>query len=388
MSGLSDSGFEKKTTEAILEEVSLFQTTNISDELDVSPASALGQINTSQGAQDADLWDLAQEAYAAGRIDQAEGQALHELCALTGTFVQPATYSQARATCTLAAGTYLAGTLIWYPPSDPTARFENVSDVIATGGPKSGVVFRAQETGPVRANAGTQTIAETVSGWTAVTTPEDATLGKLIESDTALRIRQAQEITKGGSTAAEAVRVAVAEITVANGYDSNVTTCVVLENDGDTVDGNGQPGHSLQAVVIGGTTQDIVDTIGATKAGGVKAYGTTTGTFTDSQGNAHTIGFSRPSSIDIYLNVQVETDDTYAGDTALKQALADWGDANLSMGSDVVHARLIAVCFSVQGVTDVPLLEIGDTDGTETATNFSIAPLEIADLDTGRIDVL
>src|SRR5690606_594665 len=110
----------------------------------------------------------------------------------------------------------------------------------------------------------------------------------------------------------------------------------------------------------------------------------------DSQGVGHSVGFTRPTEVDIYLDVYIVADaDTYAGDTAVKEALANWGDENLSTtpGAGVIHSRLIAVAF-VEGVLDVEAITIGDAPSPTGEVTWPIDAREIADLDTSRITVV
>lgn len=384
MAGIDDTGLTSKTLEEILAEIAQAQIDSISDELDTSPPSPLGQANASTADQLAALWELAQEAVAAQKPGEASGQALTDVCELTGTLRNRAIYSQVYANVTLAAGTYTAGSLIATTTGDPTARFANAEEIVAPGGVLADQLFRALDTGPVRANAGTLTvIAESVSGWTAITNPLDAALGALIESDTALRVRRGTELARTGSATADAVRVDVADV-------ADVTYCVVLENDTDDVDANGQDPHSLQVVVEGGDDQDVADAIWASKAGGIGTFGADTMTVTDDQGYEHEVNFTRPTETDVYLDIELTCDaDTYPGDSDVKEALAEWADANHTIGQDVVRSRAIAQLFVlIPGLIDVTVFDIGLTNGTETAANLTIDPTERAVFDTSRIDLV
>lgn len=378
MPGFSSTGFEVKTLEEILDEVAQEQIDSISEELDNGPESPLGHINASHANQDVKLWELGQEAYAACVPSQASGQALDDVCSITGTLRDPATYSQVNCNCTLAAGAYAAGALVAHPTGDPTARFANVAEVVSPGGLVSGILFRAEDTGPVRANAGTLTvIAQAVSGWTTVTNPLDAALGALAESDTALRQKRELELARRGSTTVDAIRADVLDV-------SGVTYCTVLENDTDATTANGPP-HSIQCVVEGGADAVVAAAIWGSKAAGITAYGSDSENVTDSQGYVRAVGFTRPTTVTVYLNISLTADaDTYVGDAALKTALAEWGDENHSIGDDVIRSRVIAAVFELAGgVIDVTVLQIGTTEGGEVSANLTIAATERADFDTG-----
>ena len=79
-------------------------------------------------------------------------------------------------------------------------------------------------------------------------------------------------------------------------------------------------------------------------------------TITDSQGFEHDINFSRPTEIDIYLEVDIEinSDDYPAGgDTSIKDELIDFADENFTIGDDVVTSKLYEAVHNVDGVTDI-----------------------------------
>ncbi|MCK4717092.1 MAG: hypothetical protein KAT70_00375, partial [Thermoplasmata archaeon] len=182
------------------------------------------------------------------------------------------------------------------------------------------------------------------------------------------------------STTAAAVRDAVAQV-------AGVLSATVLVNDTDVTDADGVPPHALEAIVRGGTDSDVATAILGEKAGGIQAHGSE-GPFTttDSQGVAHQIDFTRPTVVDIYLEVDVDVGSDYAGDTALEEALVDYGDANLVEGSDVVLSKLVGEIFrTILGVTDVTEIRVGITASPTATVNHVITAREIADLDTSRI---
>lgn len=382
MAGFDTSGFTLKTVEEILEEVNQAQLAEISEELDVGPASPHGQMNAAIVRQIELTWELSQEAAESATV-RASGQALDDVCELSGTLRKPATFSEVTTTCTLtAAGSpYAAGTLIAHPTGAPGDRFANAAEVVVAVDGAVSVLMRAQTSGPVRANAGTLTvIAEPVTGWSAVTNATDAALGALRESDTALRARRETELAKRGNSTVDAIQVDVSNV-------SGVTFCEVLENDTDTTDGNGTPPHAIQCLVRGGTDAAVAAAIWAAKTAGIQAYGTTVETVLDSQGNSHAVGLTRPTEDTIYLDLAVTAPAaTYVGDSSLKTSIAEWGNSVHNIGDDVIRARLIAKLIEL-GCTDVTLAEIGVTNGGEVSSNRTTAATHIARFDTSRIDL-
>lgn len=68
----------------------------------------------------------------------------------------------------------------------------------------------------------------------------------------------------------------------------------VYVNDSDTADANGIPGHSVAVVAYGGFTKNLAQVLYDHVAPGIGTYGSTAATAYDSEGNPHTVNFSRP----------------------------------------------------------------------------------------------
>src|SRR5690606_29993812 len=110
-----------------------------------------------------------------------------------------------------------------------------------------------------------------------------------------------------------------------------VTQVVVLENDTDTTNVDGLPPHSFQVIVVGGNDTDIADVIWLKKPAGILAFGSTAVEILDSQGLPHDISFSRPTLVDIYVEVDITTFADYPsnGDDLIKQAIVDYANGDL-----------------------------------------------------------
>ena len=390
MAGLSTTGFEAKALVDIQDEINTAIQAAISPTLNLSATSLLGQFVGTTSSQIRQTWEAAQAVYAARDVDQATGAALTELCALTGTNRRAQTSSTVLMTVTLSAGayphTFPAGSLIVYPVGSPADLFDNDTDItinaLATN--LADQAFTAQEPGPVRAELGTLTvISNPVSGFSAPTNPAAAVLGEEEETDAALRARQRLELARKGSHTVDAIRTDLSDALP-------TSTVVVFENDTDaTVDGI--PPHAIECLIQVGSETDpvIAGAIFDAKPAGIRAYGTTTYVTTDAQGNDHTVGWTEPTPITIYIDLAVSVlSSTYAGNTLLKAAITDWCDANLGVGKDVLKARIESICMGVAGVVDVSA-EIGlSADAGTSAANYVIAAREIALVADVRIAIV
>lgn len=378
MAGLSSTGLEIKTLEEIQNEINQSLRDGISASLNLTETSLLGQANGAYASQARQLWELALASHASRSRSQATGEALDAIGELTGTIREAATHSTVTVTVVATAGSYAAGTLILHPVGAPERRFANKTTVTGNGS----YVFEAEETGPVRADAGTLTvIAETVAGFTSGTNPTDADLGSDVEIDSVYRRRQVDELARPGSTTVDAIRADLLDT-------EGVTFATVYENDTDVTNGDGVPPHSIEAVVLGGTDAVVRAAVFRAKAAGIRAYGTNSGTVSDSQGNSHTIAFSRPSDVNIYVSATLTyLDGVYPGDTAIKQAIADWADEYLGVGHDVLRARLFAEFFvaGAGGIVNISSLTLGTSASPVGTADITIGVRQRAVFDTSRI---
>jgi uncharacterized phage protein gp47/JayE len=378
--GVTPSGFARKPLLTIQAEILDRWASAISSGIDRSPTGIEAQMAGAIAEQIDNAWLAAEAAYAARDPAQASGQALDDLLRLRGDFRRAATESLVSMQVTVAAGTYAAGSLVVTPVGRPTDRFASDAVLVAAIPGTYPVIFRAETAGPLTALAGTLTAIIPVSGFTAATNPLDAIPGVVQESDAEFFARSEAESTYLGSASAQAVRDAVSAL-------AGVSYVRVYVNDLPTVDAFGVPGNSIEVVVRGGVDSAIAAAILDTKAGGIRAHGSTVVAATDSVGNSYSIGFTRPTPRPTYITVNVAADPaTYAGDEALRTSLIHWGDSSLGVGMDVVLVQVIRRVAAAAGVFDATVL-IGATAGTVTAANFVVGIREIADLDSTSVTV-
>ncbi|MFG0231735.1 baseplate J/gp47 family protein [Achromobacter sp. 413638] len=234
------------------------------------------------------------------------------------------------------------------------------------------VTASSTQQGAVSAAAGTITqIGTPTLGWQSVTNPAAATPGAPVESDAALRVRQAVSVALPSRTVLEGTVGAVASI-------AGVARYRAYENDTSATDGNGIPSHSISLVVDGGDAMAIASAIAAKKTPGTGTYGTTTEIVTDIYGIAHPIRFFRPTTAPITaaLTIKALTGYTTAVGGQIKDAVVayvnavaiggglsgsvEWGDAITaanSVGGGTVY-KLVSLTLSGPsgaGTPDVPL---------------------------------
>lgn len=386
--GITPTGFNTKRLDLLLEELNAEMKAIFGDNLNLSPESPDGQVNGVISESNANLWELAEKAYNSFNPSAASGATLSDLVQLNNITRQPATPSTVELTMTGTPGTIIpVGSLV--STVDSSVEFATDAEVTIPGGGSITVNATATETGPLSAVAGTVTEIDTpISGWATVNNAADATEGTNEETDPELRARRSRSVSRSSQAIIEAIRANIAAI-------ENVTQVSILENDTDSVDGNGQPAHSFQAVVVGGADQSIVDTIWQTKPIGIEAFGNVNGTATDSEGIVHDIDFSRPTEIDIYVTVTLVKNSDYPadGDTLMKQAIVDYAlgllvpDEGFELADDVIYSRLYTPINSIPG-HQVSDLEIGTTPSPTGKINIVIGDVEISNFDVANIVIV
>lgn len=182
---------------------------------------------------------------------------------------------------------------------------------------------------------------------TSVTNPEDFTVGREKETNTELRNRFLNTNAASGKGTYPAVRKAVSDVV---GVDS-----VKVINNPTSVVVDGIPEHSYEVIVSGGNDNDIADTIFITGPAGIQAYGSTVVNITDSEGFSHNIGFSRPTDIYIFVNVDYELDGSTPfpvdGEDQIKEAIIAYG--NSIQDSKLIPSKFNIPVYNVAGVGEV-----------------------------------
>lgn len=412
----------------------------------IPPESLMGQIIGIMAEREALLWELAQAVHASTDPDRASGISLDAIAAITGTIRSGQRFSQAILTATGDPGTVLlpgrvvsvAGantrfdtqasiTLVahatWmtataYVLGDrvisdtpervylcviagtsgataPTGTGSAFSDGGATwsylgdGGASGDGLAQAEVAGPFAAVSGTLTGIETpVSGWKSAINILDAVVGDYPEKDPAFRIRRENELEASGDATVNAIRAKV--LRVGLNTANPVTACTVFQNTTLITNGDGLPGKSIEALVLGGVDQDIREAV-FSKAGGIESYGNVTGSVTDTAGNPHTVKFSRPTVKNIYIEVDLQKiDGQYPinGDDQVKAAIVNaLKFPNHSFGTDVTGWQIQATLDTVPGVFDVTAVRLGLAALPVGTVRIPVGTREIAAFDTSRIVV-
>ncbi len=385
--GLTETGFSRKRLAYLLDELNGDMRSIFGDNFNVSPESPDGQINGVIAESNANLWELSEQCYHAFNPSAATGASLSNLVQLNGITRLAATSSRATLTVGGTTGTLIpTGSLV--STDDAGEQFATDSDVTLDSGGSGTVYASALTTGPIIALAGTLTQIDTpLSGWTSVTNALDADEGTDEESDITLRARRERSVARDAQAIIDAIYAAVANLT-------DVTKVSVLENDTNVTDANGLPPHSFHVIVAGGDETEIAETIWLKKPPGILAHGSTEIEVLDSQGQPHAISFSRPTVIEIYVEIDLTSFDDYPanGDELIKAAMVDYSNGLLvagrgfSLGDDVIYTRLYTPINSVAG-HEIDALRIGIVPSPVGTANIAIGVTEVPNFTVSNIEV-
>lgn len=256
----------------------------------------------------------------------------------------------------------------------------------------SPVVFVASVTGQVAAPAGSLINIDTpINGWSSLYNLKPGDIGNDVESDIALRLRQASSVRSTGSATVEAIKAKL----LAN--VPSVVSVQIYENRTLITNADGAPGKSYETVIVGGTDSVIAEQIWLTKPAGIETYGNETIAVVDSNGDSQNVSFSRPVAVYGWLTVAVTALDTeetlpVSAIAAIKQAVVDYANADIGVGSDIIIQRFIGPIYAaVSGIgamtiTAAVTANSGDTP-TYGSSNISITNTQIAVFDVSRVVV-
>lgn len=347
--GVTAQGLEIKTVEQINAEIFNAQLSFLGADLDTSPDQPLGQLNGIVATKAAELWELGQTAYNSFNRNAAEGFLLDTLGLLTGVPRLKATYSTVDLAVNLNVGTVLqAGVATANVTGQPNNRWVIVDSFTAPSTGTFSLRFRAVNTGPNVANAGTiTTITTAIAGWNSVTNPLGAETGREQETDDAYRARQATLLSAPGSSTVDAIRADMLAI-------STVQQARVFENTTMNTDANGLPAKSFEVVIYDQMltpANTIAQAIWDSKPAGIQVYGTSSGgNAQDSLGNSIYIPFSYATVVNLEVALTYTPGPGFGVNTVanMQQRIRDVAANNL-MGQDVVLNQLRSAAMAEPG---------------------------------------
>lgn len=312
----------------------------------------------------------------------AQGEGLSSVVKINGISRHVASNSTVTVTIGGTVGTIINngevsdGTNTWALP--PTVTIPVAGEIAVTA--------TAKEAGAITAQAGTITqIVTPVYGWTTVTNPAAAAIGSPVETDAALRVRQANSVALPSQTVLEGMVGAVQSVT-------SVSRVKAYENDTNATDSDGLPAHSIALIVEGGDSAQIANAIANKKTPGCYLYGSTAISVVDDYGLSQTIRYSAPTLVPISVSIELEalTGYTTAIANEIKAALVDYV-SGLDIGQDVIITRLYVPAQLSGAVNstryEITALEAAEKPGAPGTADITIAFNELATLDIADITI-
>jgi len=384
--GITADGFKRKTYREILDSLHRKARETYGNDIDLSNNAFLGMWLQNEAWELATMWELAEDVYFSPFIDFNEGLSQDG----TGKYIaitrKPATRSIGEITVLGEAGT-------------------SVPKGFRVGDKELNIIFQTTERAVIEESGSVDIpIASIGKGLdqnvpphtlTKVVNPKDGVSeaynsetthdGANIESDSEFRERYYRSISRGGSSTREAVEATILDI-------DEVVDAYVLEN--DTMEFKGSiPPKSLAPYVFGGDDMVIAKAILSAKAGGIRSYGTIVLNVEDSKGEDHTIGFTRPDVIDIYVKINLVQDKGYPGDATITRAVLNYigGDdtdglyfKGLRLGEDVIIAKVSSSVMCLQGIKDIEV-ELSLDGSSYSKNNITIGQHQIAQTSHSKV---
>lgn len=331
-----------------------------------------------------DAYQLAGSVYNAFSPQTAQGAGLSRMVKLNGLRRKVATNSTVDVRIVGVAGTIISSGVV----QDVARQRWNLPTSVVI--PETGeitVTATAQELGDLQAASGeVSSIVTPTRGWQSVSNAAAATPGAPVETDYALRRRQAVSTSLPSQTVLEGIVGAVANL-------DGVIRFKGYENDDDSTDANGLPPGAISIVVEGGDDAAIAQAIAVKKTPGGPTYGTTSVVVRDSFGMPNTIRFFRPTPVAVDLVITLAPLPGYVSTTgqAILENLANALN-DLAIGEDVLWSRLFTPINAAEPdasrkTFDLVTLAIGRHEGTLATANLELAFDEVATGDVANMTI-
>lgn len=453
--GITSTGFVPKSLEDIRSSLNEKIKKEMGDSFDLSDNSFAGITVGLFSYELSLLWDLAQALSSSLDPDSATKSLLDSICAITGTYRIEAKPSiatiyiagtsgnevaqgfQVKASSTgtiwetiidenlinadnwVASTTYAKGTVvknsgriyvcqtggISAASGGPTLANNAVTDntviwtYVGDGDGYISVKVKSLLEGPVFGSTYDLKVINTpLSGINGVINITDATLGNYEQSDESLRVSREAELYRSANGDPDAIRASLLTL-------PGVTSASIFVNNTDYDTGSLSNNdlmtpHSIEALVIGGDNQEILERLFNTVAGGIKFIGSVSGTVLDSEGKSNSVSFSRPTELNLYVSITITKDpSTYPldGDNQVKNAIITYSQQQHPVGKDAISSAIAASIFpvyvngvlvsGVKGVLSVVTCFIGLSPSPTSSTPVSASNRQKIVFDTSRITV-
>lgn len=415
--GIQDDGsFNRKTLDHIRDSLVTIAKSELGN-VDLDRGSPPRQLIDVAAIEIADLWESLEGVYYGNYFEDSVGIQIDRILSLAGVSRIPRRGATGEVTFTATSVptddiSIEAGTVVTTNGTEqlPPIPFQTTAQSTIEAGAQrvQNVPIRALE--PWEANISeeylgenTNVAADTITNLrddvagVSVTNPvatgsNDFVSGRDRETDPELRRRYRDSLALGGQASVQAIRAHVLnepDVTAAS-VEENVTTT-------DNTGSGGLPPKSFRVTVVGGGNQDIAHAITTTRAAGIESYGSVTATATLDDGSTYDESFDRATEKQIYVDVTVDTEDTFPSDGVeqIENNLIRYiggqtsGGTNIrgtDIGEDVMFDLVFAASMEPDGVfgADITLGTASSPTGT---SDIPISNMETARTSQSNITV-
>ena len=351
------------------------------DDLDVTPETPQGRLIELITRCKVFVLQTAAASSNVFNLNKASGFGLDDLGSLFLLQRHPATYTTTSVAIGGVSGTIVPmGTRI---QSTDGNIFVNTEDYVI--GSAFNATFRAETTGEVPCPANTLTIIlDAVNGMETVNNPAAPVLGSDQESDNDFRSRIKASLNVNSIAVISAIKANLEALPGVKGtylYDNYSGSDVVV--DSITV-----PAHSILAVVDGGNSDRIAQTLYEKKTIGTGYCTTTTdpeitieskSVIDQTTGNTYVVKFARPRDVDIEVQITVARQDYTGSDleSDIKNAIVGWATGEnpevdgIKIGKDVSPFEISAAVSNTIPeifIRDCKICVVGGTPAAEIIT--------------------
>lgn len=396
--GMTDTGFKPKRIADVYESIKA-RITEITDDKtgekvfqNESDDSLFMQFSFIVAEAIAECWEHAYQASTVRDPNKASGAILKGLIQLNGLVAKFGSQTQINVKFTgLKDAIIPAGSLITDVENSVNYSVDK-SVTIGADGTATGTAT-AQTKGPINPQNNTVIVIKTPTyGWTNVTNTGVVVVGAEPQTDEELHQEQQRATSNTAYRQIDAIYAGLLNV-------PGVEFARVYQNTGLTADSRGIDAKSVAAVVVGGTNEDIANSIARKSANINSFFGSTEVDVTDIQGHVNKIKFSRPEEVEIDVEVNITITDssqfpasTEDAKNQIKKNIVSYAQYNLQAtegfapGVDVIRTRLYTPVNEVPGFK-VNSLKIGKHGQGTSEADIEIAWNEVAIFKESNITV-
>lgn len=346
---LDETGLTVKKMPQILEEMKADARVLLGEGIRLEGTQSLfGQQLVIFATQIALLWEALQQVNDSRNPNSADGIYQDNVCDLVGVTREDSTKTTVQASFFIASGSAVIpiGTKIRVPNGLIFSTTEEGTAIAAGPIP---VNAETDEVGPGAAGVGTVTEMVTVIGGVSVSNLTAAASGKLVESNSALRLRRKQSLQIIGAGPDHAIAARIIQL-------DSVDQAVVVSNRKKDTDVNGIPGKAFRVVVwpLSAVSSDIFELIWETQPAGIESDGVVEGLTEDNTGKEQVVKFSYATPADIYVNAALVTADGFNAFSEIEEAVEGYF-SSLKIGEAVLRYKVEASisALELEGLIDL-----------------------------------